>query len=336
MYILGIETSCDDTAAALVTQRGGRFVVERSCVSSQIDIHKIYGGVVPEIAGRKHADSIIPVIREALGNTRPDAIAVTAGPGLVTSLVVGVEAARALSYAWGGVPIVRTNHIEGHIYSTLLGDTAPTEIIFPAMALIVSGGHTELILMRGHGDYTLIGRTRDDAVGECFDKAAKVMGLEYPGGPKISKLALEGKRDAIAFPRPMKTSDDFDFSFAGLKTSVLYYLRDNPTANHADVCASFEQAVTDVLVAKTVRAAQEYNAASVILSGGVSANRYLREGLRAALVRELPECAVLIPELQYTTDNAAMIAAAGWFHAQNKDYTPWSAITADPAWELVN
>lgn len=335
MYILGIETSCDDTAAALLTQRDGRFVVERSCVSSQIDIHKIYGGVVPEIAGRKHADSIIPVIREALGNARPDAIAVTAGPGLVTSLVVGVEAARALSYAWGEVPIVRTNHIEGHIYSVLLGDNPPTEIPFPCIALIVSGGHTELILMRGHGDYTLIGRTRDDAVGECFDKAAKVMGLEYPGGPKISKLATEGARDAIAFPRPMRTSDDFDFSFAGLKTAVLYYLRDNPTANHADVCASFEQAVTDVLVAKTLRAAREYTAASVILSGGVSANRYLREGLHNALTRELPACTVLIPELKYTTDNAAMIAAAGWFHAQNREFTPWSELTADPSWELV-
>lgn len=333
-------------------------MLHSSCISSQIDIHKKYGGVVPEVAGRKHAETIIPVIREALGDVKPDAIAVTAGPGLITSLVVGVEVAKGLSYGWD-VPLVRTNHIEGHIYSVLLGEHAPAHIPFPALAVIVSGGHTELILMRDHGAYELIGRTRDDAAGECFDKVGKLLGFEYPGGPKISQFAREGDREAIIFPRPMIQEKNFDFSFAGLKTSALYWLRDNPlpvmdtnplpllpsgisaigqTAGPTihDFCASFEQAIVDVLVTKTIRAAKQYGVRSVILSGGVSANQLLRDSLLQTALHALPHVEVLIPEPKFTTDNAAMIAMAGYFHATKNDFTSWRDLQANPAWELVD
>lgn len=335
MKILGIETSCDDTAAALLESNEAGFVLHSNVVSSQIDIHKVYGGVVPEIAGRKHADTIVPVVREALSGVKPDVIAVTAGPGLVTSLVVGVEMARGLSYGWNDVPIVRTNHIEGHICSVLLGSDRPNTIPFPAIALVVSGGHTELILMRDHGVYELVGKTRDDAAGECFDKVAKLLGLEYPGGPKISALATDGRRDAIDLPRPMMDAENFEFSFAGLKTAALYYLRDHPDVAHTDFCASFEQAIVDVLVHKTIRAAKRFAPRTIILSGGVSANQLLRDTLTRTVAHELPDTEMLIPELRFTADNAAMIAMAGYFHAIKNDFTSWRDIQADPAWELV-
>ncbi len=332
MKILGIETSCDDTSAALVERTDAGFVVHKNTVSSQIDIHKKYGGIVPEVAGRAHADMIIPVIRETISEP-PDVIAVTAGPGLITSLVVGVEVAKGLSMGWGDIPIVRTNHIEGHIYSVLLGDSAPKEIVFPALALIVSGGHTELILMRDHGDYKLVGRTRDDAAGECFDKIGKLVGFSYPGGPKISKAAKNGNPKALSLPRPMIGSGDFDFSFAGLKTAARYWLEDNELGKEIsteDFCASVEQTIVDVLIKKTVNAAAVHNVKTIILGGGVSANPKLRD----TLLQNFPN--TIIPELQYTTDNAAMIAAAGYFHAIKKQFTPWRELTADPGWELVD
>lgn len=239
MYILGIESSCDDTSVALVSGTPDGFTIVAEKTKSQIDIHKLYGGVVPEIAGRYHAEAIVPLIEEVLaGQPRPDTIAVTSGPGLITGLLIGVEAAKSLSYLTG-IPLVSANHIAGHIHSVELGGALPTnphnsgqyvasgQIQFPALALVVSGGHTELIMMKSQGEYHKIGRTRDDAAGECFDKAAKLLGLEYPGGPKISKLALSGRTDAIDFPRPMIDSGDYDFSFAGLKTSALYWLHDN-------------------------------------------------------------------------------------------------------------
>lgn len=335
MKILGIETSCDDTSVALIERVDDRFVTRAHVTASQVDIHAKYGGIIPEVAGREHAAAIIPVLDEALGDERPDVIAVTAGPGLITSLVVGVEIARGLSNAWN-VPVVRTNHIEGHIHSILLGDSAPQTIPFPAVALVVSGGHTELILMRGHGDYELIGKTRDDAAGECFDKVGKLLGFKYPGGPKISKAATNGKRDAIELPRPMLKSDDFDFSFAGLKTAARYYLRDNDVSSEEDVadfCASFEQAIVDVLVAKTIKAAKQYGAKSILLSGGVSANRLLRDSLLQAA--QDTDAEMIIPEMAYTTDNAAMIAAAAYFHATKNQFTDWQELVADPAWELI-
>ena len=342
MNILGIETSCDDTSVALVSRAQDHFVVHKMMTASQVDIHKQYGGVVPEIAGREHANNIVPVLREVLDHATQhdlalDAIAVTAGPGLITSLVVGVETAKGLSLGWD-IPIVRTNHIEGHIYSALLGEHAPADIPFPAIALVVSGGHTEIILMKDHGVYELIGKTRDDAAGECFDKVGKLLGFSYPGGPQISQAAVQGNGQAISLPRPMIKDDNYEFSFAGLKTAARYHLEKNPIENESqkhDFCASFEQAIVDVLVAKTLRAAIQYNAAAILLSGGVSANGLLRDTLSQA-TQELPHTQILIPEMKYTTDNAAMIAAAGYFHASKKEFSSWENLSADPAWELVN
>ncbi|MEK7084894.1 MAG: tRNA (adenosine(37)-N6)-threonylcarbamoyltransferase complex transferase subunit TsaD, partial [Patescibacteria group bacterium] len=238
MIILGIESSCDETSVALVEASDDGFVVLAEKTQSQIDVHKKYGGVVPEIAGRQHAENVMPIVESVIGDWRleigdaktvPDVIAVTAGPGLVTGLVVGVEAAKALSYLWD-VPLVAVNHIEGHIHSVQIQNPKSkiqNPIQFPAVCLIVSGGHTELLLMRDHGVYELIGKTRDDAAGECFDKVGKLIGIDYPAGPTISKLAETGSPVAIPFPRPMLDSDNFEFSFAGLKTATLYWLRDH-------------------------------------------------------------------------------------------------------------
>lgn len=352
MKILGIESSCDDTSVALVENTGAGFVVLAEKTASQIDVHKQYGGVVPEIAGREHAEAIVPLIAEVLaGQEKPDAIAVTAGPGLITGLIIGVEAAKTLSYLQN-IPLIRTNHMDGHVHSVLLGKEKTPEIQFPALCLLVSGGHTELLLMKDHGVYEKLGATRDDAAGECFDKVAKLLGLEYPGGPKISQLALSGNMNAIPFPRPM-IKEGLDFSFAGLKTAALYYLRDNelsvgglgegmpagifgvtPTAPSInDFCASFEQAITDVIIEKTCRAAKLHKPTTIILGGGVSANKKIRESLRAALTEEYPEAIFLTPEPKYAMDNGAMIATAGYFQAQNHNFTSWKEIQADPSWE---
>ncbi len=348
MLILGIESSCDDTSIALIENTGNGFVVLAEKTASQINIHKQYGGVVPEVAGRAHAEAIVPLLAEVLaGQAKPDAIAVTAGPGLITGLIIGVEAAKTLSYL-KNIPLIRTNHMDGHVHSVLLGKKTTPEIKFPALCLLVSGGHTELLLMRDHGVYEKLGATRDDATGECFDKVAKLLSLEYPGGPKISKLALEGNTRAIPFPRPM-IKEGLDFSFAGLKTAALYWIRDHKFSyqlpwyqkifakkiiSQADFCASFEQAITDVLVEKTVRAAKLHNPQTIILGGGVSANQKIRESLRAALAETNPEAKLLTPEPNYAMDNGAMIAAAGYFQAQKNNFTSWKDIQADPNWEV--
>ena len=337
MLILGIESSCDDTSVALLDcSKQGHIVLSEKTIS-QIDIHKKYGGVVPEIAGRMHAEKIVPLIEAVLEEQpKPDAIAVTAGPGLITGLLVGVEAARTLSYALD-IPLIRTNHIEGHIYSVELQEKN-SPIQFPALCLIVSGGHTELILMKNHGKYKLLGATRDDAAGECFDKAAKLLGLPYPGGPQISKLAETGNTKAIKFPRPMMTDENYLFSFAGLKTSALYWLRDNKLDNKItinDFCASFEQAIVDVLVSKTLKAAAQYTPKTIILAGGVSANKKLRQTLDEVVKNQFPDTNFMIPQLKYSMDNAAMIAVAGYYHALKKDFTSWKKIQADPNWELA-
>lgn len=337
MKILGIESSCDDTSVALVENTGTGFVVLAEKTASQIDIHKKYGGVVPEIAGREHAAAIMPVVEEVMmGQEKPDAIAVTAGPGLITGLVIGVEAAKALSYLWD-VPLIRTNHMDGHVHSVLLGKKEKTEIEFPALCLLVSGGHTELLLSTDHGVYEKLGATRDDAAGECFDKVAKLLGLEYPGGPKISALAKEGNSNAIPFPRPMLKEANFDFSFAGLKTAALYWLRDNQLSTKIpinDFCASFEEAIVDVIVAKTCHAAERYKPKTIILGGGVSANEKIRETLRTELAKILPDVPFLVPEKKYSMDNGAMIAAAGYYQAKKKNFTEWKDIKADPNWEV--
>ncbi|KKQ40813.1 MAG: putative tRNA threonylcarbamoyladenosine biosynthesis protein Gcp [Candidatus Magasanikbacteria bacterium GW2011_GWA2_37_8] len=352
MLILGIESSCDDTSVALLDcSEQGCFVIKES-TASQIEIHQKYGGVVPEIAGRMHAEKIVPLIEQVLtGQSKPDIIAVTTGPGLITGLIVGTEAARTLAWT-KNIPTVSVNHISGHIHAVEIGEY---KIQYPALALIVSGGHTELIYITEPGDYKILGATLDDAAGECFDKVAKLLGLPYPGGPQISKLAETGNTKTISFPRPMLDSDNLNFSFSGLKTSALYWLRDNkltaekiipyelptgiygqsnsePTTN--DFCASFEQAIVDVLVKKTIKAAEEYKLKTIILGGGVAANKKLREELSGAIKQFIPYSLFLVPSLKYCMDNAAMIAVAGYKQAIKKDFTDWQNLTADPNWEL--
>lgn len=334
MRILAIETSCDETAVAILSGEGDVLAVEKSVIASQAAEHAKYGGVVPEVAARRHVDALFPLL-EVAGVPRDgagvDAIAVTAGPGLVPALRIGVEAAKTLAYLWKK-PLVPVNHLEGHLYSVWLEQQVPA---FPALALLVSGGHTELILLRGHGDYQLLGKTRDDAAGESFDKAAKLMGLAYPGGPNVSRLAQKGNAHAIEFTRPMLESGDLDFSFSGLKTAVAVYLTAHPDAKHEDVCASFEEAVVDVLVQKTLMAAEQVQPASIILCGGVSANRVLRERLRETIARGFPDTTFHIPDLAYTGDNAAMIAAAGYFRFRVGNTVDPLTLSADPNMKLA-
>ncbi|MFA6424492.1 MAG: tRNA (adenosine(37)-N6)-threonylcarbamoyltransferase complex transferase subunit TsaD [Candidatus Magasanikbacteria bacterium] len=354
MIILGIESSCDDTSVSLLDCSPAGCVVLSEKTASQIEIHKKYGGVVPEIAGRLHAEKIIPLIEEILKDQpKPEAIAVTAGPGLITGLIVGVEAARTLSFAWN-IPLVRVNHLEGHIYSVEL--TPNQKIEYPAIALVASGGHTEITMLNNPSEYKILGHTKDDAAGECFDKVAKLLDLPYPGGPQISRLAETGKTNAIDFPRPMINEKSFDFSFSGLKTSALYWLQKNklsatdilpyelPTGVYGqstnpptreDFCASFEQAIIDVLVHKTIRAVKETNPKTLILAGGVSANKKLRETLKEIISKEFPETNFVYPELKYCMDNAAMIAVAGYYHAMKNDFTNWKGIQADPNWHIA-
>jgi N6-L-threonylcarbamoyladenine synthase len=350
MRVLGIETSCDETSVAVVKNEGEVFDVQKNLISSQIKDHEPYGGVVPEIAARRHIDVLFPML-ESAGISRSgrniDAIAVTAGPGLVPALRVGVEAAKTLAFLWRK-PLVAVNHLEGHIYSVYLPTTLSTDqgVVtstpkppeLPALCLLVSGGHTELVLMKEHGVYELVGETRDDAAGEAFDKVAHLLQLTYPGGPSVSKHAAEGNPSAIPFPRPMIDSADFDFSFAGLKTAVLVYLKDHPVDSPealADVCASFQEAVVDALVTKTVRAAEAHRPKSVILTGGVSANTRLRTELAFRLKTTLPEVRAVFAPIEYTGDNAAMIAAAGLFRAQREQFVDPLSLVADPNLRLA-
>jgi len=323
--ILGIETSCDETAAAVVVD-GTR--VASSVVSSQVDLHARFGGVVPELASRAHVELINPVVAEALleaGCSGPDvaAVAATVGPGLVGALLVGVSAAKAFALAWG-VPFVGVNHLEAHLYAAFLEepDLAP-----PLVLLLVSGGHTLLVAMDDHLRYRLLGSTIDDAAGEAFDKVARLLGLPYPGGPAIDRLALEGDRTAIAFPRAMH-DDGYDFSFSGVKTSVLTYLRKHPDANVADVAASFQEAVVDVLVTKARRAARDVGANGLCLAGGVAANSALRERVLDACIAD--GLRPFVPSRTMCTDNAAMVAATAWYRLRADGPTSMAA-GADPA-----
>ena len=267
--ILALETSCDETAASVVM--GGNDVLS-SIVSSQIEIHARFGGVVPEVASRAHMEALIPVMQSAITEagilpSRIDAVAATAGPGLIGALLVGVSAAKSLALVWDK-PFIGVNHLEAHLYAGLLDD--PT-LEFPLVVLLVSGGHTMIIEMRGHGDYTVLGRTIDDAAGEAYDKVARYLDLGYPGGPVIDRIASEGNAEAIDFPRAME-HDGLNVSFSGLKTSVINYVKKNPGVSNIDIAASFQAAVVDVLCAKTIRAAQKVGAKGIVLGGGVSAN----------------------------------------------------------------
>lgn len=309
--ILGIESSCDETAAAVVA--GGSELLS-NIVASQIDLHKRFGGVVPEIASRKHLETILPTIQEALDVAEVQlsdltAIAVTHGPGLVGTLLVGLSAAKALAFAMDK-PLIGVNHLQGHIYANFLGEHPPE---FPLVCLIVSGGHTDLVHMTGHGQMELLGRTRDDAAGEAFDKAARSVGLGYPGGPLIEKLATQGNPTAISLPRA-HTEHPYDFSFSGLKTAVLQYVQKKGPLDfqqQADLAASFQYAVTSTLAEKTLRAARSTGVGQVILAGGVAANGALRRAVTASL--EPYAIKLRYPPPILCTDNAAMIAAAGHY-----------------------
>ncbi len=314
MIILGIETSCDDTGIALVKKNTKGFKILSNIVSSQIKVHAAYGGIVPNLAAREHLKNIGPCLKQALKeakNPEIDLIAVTVGPGLIPSLLVGVNFAKALAYNWQK-PIIGINHIKGHIYANWL-DNSNSTLNFPILCLIVSGGHTQLVLMKKHGQYKLLGETRDDAVGEAFDKVAKLLGLGYPGGPIISQKAEKGNPKKFNLPRPMINRQNLDFSFSGLKTAVLYEVKkQNPKKINNqyinDMAASFQQAAIDVLVYKTIKAAKEYKVKNVMLSGGVAANKELRKQMELTVKKELNHVNFQMPQIKLCTDNAAMIA----------------------------
>lgn len=320
--ILAVETSCDETSAAVITD--GREILS-NIISSQVPVHQKFGGVVPEIASRKHIEMVNAVVQEALteaGTTFADldAVAVTYGPGLVGALLVGVSAAKAFAFTLE-IPLIGVNHMEGHIYANFL---AHPELEFPLLCLVVSGGHTDLVYIEDHGRYQIAGRTRDDAAGEAFDKVARALGLGYPGGPIIDKLAASGNPAAVDLPRAYLEEDSLDFSFSGLKSSVLNYLnraaQKGEKVNQANLAASFQQAVVDVLVDKTMAAVKRYRVKNVMLAGGVAANRRLRECLEQ---KAGPEGSRLFyPPLDLCTDNAAMVGCAAYYKYIRGDFAP--------------
>ena len=342
MIIFAIESSCDETAVAVLEIKDQTFKVLANFVASQINIHKKYGGVVPEVAARKHLENMLPLVDEALTQAQIkvkdiDCLAVVYGPGLITSLIIGLETAKALAFAWQK-PLVPVNHIKAHILANFLqGQQGElVNIKFPSLALVVSGGHTSLVYLRQAKSYKVIGSTRDDAVGEAFDKAAKVMNLGYPGGPIISKQALNTETTAFNLPRPMIYTKDFDFSFSGLKTAVKYEwdkvkFKDED-AQHK-MSAAFQQACIDVLVAKTLKAARQYKVKSVLIGGGVAANKELRSQLAAAINQQLPTVQFLQPDMHLTTDNALMVAIAAYFEykdSKGKFKNYWQKVKVEP------
>jgi N6-L-threonylcarbamoyladenine synthase len=344
MYILGIETSCDETAAAVIKtgSRPEKMAVLSNIISSQIEIHKKYGGVVPEVAAREHVLNILPVINEALikANVKPsqiDLLAVTKGPGLITSLITGLETVRTLAFAWQK-PVLEINHIEGHIYSNFIKPTS--SIKFPAIILTVSGGHTNLIRLDKNHKLKIIGETLDDAAGEAYDKGAKMLGLEYPGGPLLAreadKFKKTGRNSRLSFPRPMLHANNFDFSFSGLKTALLYQLqKDRSWKNRVpEYCFAYQQAIIDILIAKTLKAVKKFKAKTIMLSGGVSANQELKEQFMANIKTEGIKANFLFPEREYTTDNAAMIAAAAAFKRRTRPALDFDKLRVDPSLPL--
>lgn len=388
MLILGIETSCDETAAAVIRDMKGSPSVLSNVVSSQIKLHAKWGGVVPNLAAREHLKNILPVIDEAIqkASVSPediDLIAVTRGPGLIPALFIGTQEAKTLSYLWEK-PLIGVHHIEGHIYANFISDKVrasiksqisnlkqfqnskpenpeqkaneakkltklKSPIEFPTLCLVVSGGHTQLVLMKDHLKYEVVGTTLDDAAGEAFDKVARILNLGYPGGPEIARVATRDTRHSTfdaKFPRPMIDSGDFNFSFSGLKTAVLYFTKKNESLLKnkefvAGTAAEFQQAVIDVLSQKTIAAAQKYKVKTVMLAGGVSANEELRRQLGEKIKIRLPDTAYILPPISYSLDNAAMIAAAGYFRwvkmtQKNKDdlKNNWKTLEADASLEL--
>ena len=328
--LLALETSCDETAAAVVDED---LHVLSSVVSSQIDLHASFGGVVPEIAGRAHVALLEVVVAQALheagrswNDPQLDAVAVTCGPGLIGSLLVGLSGAKAMAFAWG-VPFVGVNHMEGHLFAAQL---EAERVGFPHVTLLVSGGHTMLLLVRGPGDYVLLGATIDDAAGEAYDKVARYLGLGYPGGPAIDRLAKEGNPKALRFPRALP-GDTLNFSFSGLKTSVVRTVERKPELSRADIAASFQAAAVDVLVKKAMRAVALTGATALVLGGGVAANSELRRRASEACDEAGIRCA--LPSLDMCTDNAAMIGAAGWHQLRHHGPSSWD-LGANPSLTL--
>jgi len=371
--ILAIETSCDETAVALVKAEKNKFKIIEDLVSSQIKVHAPFGGVVPNLAAREHLKNLPLILKKTIKKHKLtskdiDLIAVTEGPGLIPALLIGTNCAKALAYAWKK-PLVGVHHIAGHIYANFVRESSKlkaqssklSEIKFPILALIVSGGHTQLILMKKHMDFKIVGETLDDAAGEAFDKVARILGLGYPGGPVVADIADKFRRSAKArlfpsssaalgipqnqsLPRPMINSENFNFSFSGLKTAVLYTVKNNPQILKnknltAALCAEFQQAVIDVLVAKTLKAAEKYKPKTILLGGGVSANKELRTQLGNAIENNLSNTRYNLPDTKYSLDNAAMIAVAGYFQyklAKNekKFLNNWKNLEADAGLSL--
>ena len=327
MIVLAIETSCDDTGAAVLLD--GRKILS-NVVSSQVSIHQKYGGVVPELASRRHIESIVPIVSQALEEAKVtlkeiDGVAVTHGPGLVGSLLVGLSFAKSLSFA-RGIPFIGVNHIEGHLSAIFLEKDSPR---FPFIGLVVSGGHTSLFRVDGFGKYKRLGQTRDDAAGEAFDKVAKLLGLGYPGGPIIDELSKKGNLKAIRFPRASLGKDSFDFSFSGLKTAVVNYVRSHPEPQGGypetlvrDIVSSFQEAVIEVLVKKMLQAAQHQGLKRVVLSGGVAANSRLREKIREEASEK--KMKVYLPSPFFCTDNAAMVGVVGYEYLKRGIQSPLS------------
>jgi len=321
-HVLGIESSCDETSAAVVRYEGSKLELLSDITARQEEVHLRWGGVVPELASRRHLESLLPVVKASLdgaGLAYRDlsAVAVTNRPGLIGSLMIGVNGARALCYGLR-IPLVTINHLEAHLAAVLLEGA---QVRFPCLGLIISGGHTSLYRVEeGWRGFTPLGHTRDDAAGEAFDKGARLLGLPYPGGPEVAKLAATGNPAAISFPRALPARTEADFSFSGLKTALATYLREQPTPNLPDVCASYQEAIVDALVAKTVLALQRHGFRDLVVAGGVAANRRLREKLEAALP---PGTALHVPAPRFCTDNGAMIAALGAVrHAQGELVRP--------------
>lgn len=324
--ILGIETSCDETSAAVLLKNGESIQILSNIVTSSASLQAKYGGVIPEQAAREQLKFIIPVISEALLQAKVtknqiDAIAATFGPGLIGSLLVGVETTKTLSLIWDR-PLIPINHLIGHFYANWITEEGIAKNLptFPCIGLLVSGGHTDLVLFKNHGRYQYLGGTRDDAAGECFDKCAKLLNLPYPGGPIISKLAQKGDAKIFNLPRPMIDTDDFDFSFSGLKTAVFRMISEKRYKSYpqdlakVNLAASIEQAIVDVLVKKTISAAQKYNIDQVIVSGGVAANTKLKKQLQHNCQLSIVNCQLFIPPPHLCTDNAAMVAAAAFYY----------------------
>jgi len=354
MNILAIETSCDETAVALVLARKNSFEVIGDFVSSQIKVHAPFGGVVPNLAAREHLKNLPLLLKKlikkhAISSKNIDLIAVTQGPGLIPALLIGTNCAKALAYTWKK-PLIGVHHIAGHIYANFVGENSKPK--FPILALIVSGGHTQLILMKKHMDFKIVGETLDDAAGEAFDKVARILNLGYPGGPIVSEIADEHKKNTSCkilgtkyqLPRPMMNSNNLNFSFSGLKTAVLYVVRDNlqilkRKKSKAALCAEFQQAVIDVLIGKTIKAAKKYNPKTILLGGGVSANRALRTQLGEAIKKSFPNTKYHLPNTRYSLDNATMIAVAGYFQHksaknQKKFLNNWKNLEADAGLKL--